>query len=525
MEKAAIYCRVSTSDQRDEGTSLDTQRDEGLLKASELGWEVAQEHIILEDWTGKDLQRPGLLKLVDIARSGKIAGVVIYTLDRLYRPENDGDEWRVFELLQQFQDADVEVAWVDPSIPAQGPLSAIFTFLDAWRAGRERRTILERTTRGRLEKARRGKVVSGAAASYGYHFDTASSTLTINEEEAKVVRLIFHSYVQERLSLVKLADRLNRLGMIRPGSSRWRESSLGRLLRNEVYAGTLWQNRWKQEKVVGKPGQRPKIKKSLRPRSEQVPVSVPAIIARNVWDSVQKRLDENLRLAERNTKREYLLSGLLMHSCGARMRGRTNHGRTYYHCKMTAASKAPIDEWGEPEVCKSGWVRGADLEAAVWEKISGLLLNPELLVKEVEKLAAPESGTREVLCEELSQIKDRLLNIPKEQRKLVEGYRKGYYPDFMMREETERVEEEKSNAEQRRMELERQLERLERANDYKGQVEDLANRLSQGLDVMGFGERRELLRLLIDEIVFEEGRVSIKTILPLGRLHPASWES
>ncbi|MDP6782775.1 MAG: hypothetical protein QGG56_04270 [Dehalococcoidia bacterium] len=52
-------------------------------------------------------------------------------MDRLYRPENEGDEWRVFEVLQRFQDAGVEVAWVDPSIPARAPLSSIFTFLDA----------------------------------------------------------------------------------------------------------------------------------------------------------------------------------------------------------------------------------------------------------------------------------------------------------------------------------------------------------------------------------------------------------
>ncbi|MDP6511231.1 MAG: hypothetical protein QGH23_08495, partial [Dehalococcoidia bacterium] len=72
-----------------------------------------------------------LLRLFDLATSGKIQGIIIYTLDRLYRPENEGDEWRVFEVLQRFQDAGVEVAWVDPSIPARAPLSSIFTFLDA----------------------------------------------------------------------------------------------------------------------------------------------------------------------------------------------------------------------------------------------------------------------------------------------------------------------------------------------------------------------------------------------------------
>lgn len=109
---------------------------------------------------------------------------------------------RVFEVLQTLQDAGVEVAWVDPSIPPNGQLSSIFTFLDAWRAGRERRAIIERTTRGRLEKARRGTVVSSNSACYGYRFDAETSTLVVHEEEAKAVRLIFHLYTQERLSVV-----------------------------------------------------------------------------------------------------------------------------------------------------------------------------------------------------------------------------------------------------------------------------------------------------------------------------------
>ncbi|MBI3953539.1 MAG: recombinase family protein [Chloroflexi bacterium] len=294
MVPAALYARVSTADQRDQGTSLDTQRDQGLLKAAALGWEVSPGRIILEDWTGKDLERPGLQRMLGWARSRAIQGIVIYTLDRLYRPENDGDEWRVFEVLQQFQDAGVEVAWVDPSIPSKGPLASIFTFLDAWRAGRERRAIVERTMRGRLEKARRGKVVSGAAACFGYRYEPKTSTLVAEEDEAKIVRLAFHLYTQERLSLINLADRLNRLGILPPrGGARWRASGLARMLRNEAYAGTLWQNRWRRGTGTKQP--RRQMADILKPRAEQLPASVPSIVPREVFEAAQRRLAENLR--------------------------------------------------------------------------------------------------------------------------------------------------------------------------------------------------------------------------------------
>ena len=104
------------------------------------------------------------------------------------------------------------------------------------------------------------------------------------------------------------------------------------MLRNETYAGTLWQNRWQGQKVVGKLGQKPRVKLSERPRPEQIPVAVSAIVPREVFEAAQRRLYENFRLARRNTKREYLLSGMLKHACGSGMGGRTHSGITYSHC-------------------------------------------------------------------------------------------------------------------------------------------------------------------------------------------------
>ena len=66
------------------------------------------------------------------------------------------------------------------------------------------------------------------------------------------------------------------------------------------------------------------------------------------------------------------------------------------------------------------------------------------------------------------------------------------------------------------------LARLDKALSYRGQVEELARRLSTGLGAMDFHQRRELPRLLVDEVVYEEGKVTIRTILPLEpqRLYP-----
>ena len=109
MTIAAIYCRVSTTDQKDNGTSLETQKAGGLREAAQLGASTPEEFIILEDWSGTDLSRPGLLRLYHLAEAGLIALLIILNLDRLYRPENDGDEWQIFLVIQRLENAGVKI--------------------------------------------------------------------------------------------------------------------------------------------------------------------------------------------------------------------------------------------------------------------------------------------------------------------------------------------------------------------------------------------------------------------------------
>ena len=219
MKPAAIYCRVSTTNLADHGTSLETQKEAGLAKARELCQEISEEFIVMEDWSGTDLQRPGLQQILNWARLSIISVIIIYTLDRLYRPENEGDEWHIFEILQQFEDAGVEVVWVDPTVPSKGPMTAIFTFLDSWRSGQERRAIRERTRSRRLAIANKGGLLGGFTP-YGYEYvpKTANSlaTLAIKEEQARVVREIYRWLIDEQLSSPAIAKRLMDSGILSP---------------------------------------------------------------------------------------------------------------------------------------------------------------------------------------------------------------------------------------------------------------------------------------------------------------------
>ncbi len=524
MERAGRYERVSTDIQA-EKYGLGAQEWALKKRADEKGYQTVpdglQDAFVDDGYSGSDLNRPALTRLRRAIADSEVDVVLCYDPDRLSRSLSD-----LLLLSDEFEQAQVRLEFITQETDAS-PEGRMFFAMRGAVAEYERGKIRERTIHGRLEKARQGKVVSQAAACFGYDYEPVLSILVINQEEAAIVRLIFSLYTQDRLSLVGLADKLNWLSVARPrGGQRWRASTLGRMLGNETYAGTLRQNRWRHDRMVGKPGQRPTYKVTQRPEVEQIMTTVPAIVTREVFDAAQKRLAENLRLAQRNTKREYLLTGLIKHTCGASMGGRFCHGLVYYRCLGSHAFRAPINEKGEPQPCSCKWVNGQRLESLVWDTVTDLLKQPELLERELENLAQPNSTTRETLELELVQLSKRLADLPNEERRLVEGYRKGLYADFMMREEMDCVHKEYADAKKRGDELKQQIQRLDKAIRYRDQIEAMAKRLSQGLDTMGFTERRELLRLLVDGIIYDNGEVSIKTIIPLEehQLHPAARE-
>ena len=113
MSSAAIYCRVSTTDQKDNGTSLEDQKSGGLREAVRLGATIQEDHIILEDRSGTDLSQSGLVRLYQLAEAWLIDLVIILNLDRLYRPEYDGDEWKIFLVMERLENAGVKIIWTD----------------------------------------------------------------------------------------------------------------------------------------------------------------------------------------------------------------------------------------------------------------------------------------------------------------------------------------------------------------------------------------------------------------------------
>ena len=171
MKIAAAYSRVSTEDQGQRGTSLDTQEAAEVALAKSRDFGVPQQYRIREEYTGATLNRPGLDTLRTWVKVGKIQAVAYFTADRLSRDPID-----LMILLREFRRAGVEILAVHYP-PSDDPLGPVITFMQGTFADIERREFAERTMRGKRQIARKGRLPQGTGAGiFGYTYDPSGST-------------------------------------------------------------------------------------------------------------------------------------------------------------------------------------------------------------------------------------------------------------------------------------------------------------------------------------------------------------
>jgi len=103
----------------------------------------------------------------------------------------------------------------------------------------------------------------------------------------------------------------------------------------------------------------------------------------------------------------------------------------------------------------------------------------------------------------------------------VGGYRKGLYADFMMREDMELIQKEQRELEKRKTELEGQLAQRQLTQSQEARIRSLTEKIGIGLDNLDFAGKQELLRLLLEKVLYNGQGVEIQTIIPLSeQLHP-----
>ncbi len=369
---AAIYVRVSTTKQDDDGTSLETQEAACRAHCEKRGYDVVA--VYREVFSGTEfLRRPALTAARQAIRSGAAGVLLCHAVDRLGRKQA-----HVAIVAEEAEQAGARLEFVTEDFER----SAVGEFIrsaKAFAAEVEREKIIERTQRGVRARAEAGMPLPGWKPPYGYQWaDQHKTRLVEDPAQSEVVRRIFRKALAGA-PLRRIAAGLAADAIPSPtGRARWGATTVHYIASTRLYAEEASAFRNRVEKVPG-PGHR----RSLRPESEQVRLPVgtaPALVDAPTFASVQARLARNkIESPRRNATPEATLlrSGIARCGyCGCNlMVYQTKTGPAY---RYNGASRG--------RGCPYHSVKADVLDAAVWARVSSVLVCPEIVGRELERL-------------------------------------------------------------------------------------------------------------------------------------------
>jgi site-specific DNA recombinase len=354
--RCAVYTRKSTEEGLEqEFNSLDAQRDsaEAFIKSQkQAGWVCLPRHYDDGGFTGGNLDRPALKRLLEDIDAGGIDCVIVYKVDRLSRSLLDFA--KIMESFEKRHIAFVSVTQQFNTATSMGRLvlNVLLSF-----AQFEREIISERT-RDKIAAARRkGKWVGGHPL-LGYDIDPHGFKLVVNKEEAQRVTAIFQLYLKHQ-GLIPVVQELEKRGWLNKrwqtrkghirGGQRFTKSSLHHLLTNPVYLGKV---KYKKELYTGE----------HRP-----------IISANLWQQVQDRLRQQSPGTISRTDSGALLKGILRcKPCGFAMTPTFAAKKVGLRYRFYACVNAL--KHGR-RVCPSPWLPALDIERMVVEQIQDFCQN------------------------------------------------------------------------------------------------------------------------------------------------------
>ncbi len=375
MTRVAIYTRVSTTWQEDEGTSLVTQEARCREYAAERGWTVVA--IYREVHTGADLfERPQLTALRGAMRKREVDAMLAFALDRLTR-----NQAHLGLILSEADHADVTVELVTERLE-DTPEGRLLQSVRGFVAEMERIKTVERTQRGTRARAESGKLLAGSRPLYGYRWrDASKAAYDIDPVTGAVVQRIFAD-ILKGTSLRSLAQRLTTEGIPTPtGRRQWAATTLSTMLSTPAYTGAATALRHRQTKKRGGG-----VRCTYRPVDEQIALpegTVPALVSVHDFTAVEARLALNKQRASRNNRspQTTLLRGGFArcgYCGGSAVVNYTGRGHeATYRCLGVSA-----DRYG----CPGFGVNAKGLDATVWDQVVTVVTQPELIAAQAERL-------------------------------------------------------------------------------------------------------------------------------------------
>ena len=226
----AAYCRVST-DKEDQLNSLETQKEFFLEYTKRTGDNLIKLYAD-EGISGTKIKnRKEFQRMLADAEKGLFDMVVVKDISRFARNTVD-----LLQSVRKLKALGIETQFLTANMTSMGNSEFVLTIFGAL-AQEESANTSKRIKFGKKVNAEKGRVpniVYGYDKTIGDYFN-----LSINEEEAKVIRQMFTWYIEEGYGGAKIANMLNERGVKTKRGNNWSQNSICRILTNEIYTGKI----------------------------------------------------------------------------------------------------------------------------------------------------------------------------------------------------------------------------------------------------------------------------------------------
>ena len=481
--RCAIYTRKSTSENLDmDFNTLDAQREAGeiFVKAqAHQGWTVLPDRYDDGGFTGGNMERPAVKRLLQDIDAGRVDCVVVYKVDRLSRSLLD-----FARMMEVFEQKGISFVSTTQQFNTATPIGRLTLHLLLSFAQFEREMISERTRDKMAAARRRGKWVGGPPV-LGYRIDRVLKKLEVVPEEAEQVKTIFEIYVRMR-SMRAVMQQVNAFGWKKKsyrtktdkpvGGKPFDENTIHRILRNRAYTGC----------VVYK--------------GEVHPGEHDAIIDAETFEKVQAIIDSKRcgRGPRRQRNFEYILQGVLYCACNLKMTtvnatGRNGKVHRYYRC--FGQTRGPSKE------CRHPRVPAVDIEPVIVDKIREVCADPAVRGEVAKRLSWGKEQSGRAIALERDVIQKQIEELGKEAQDLLtfvreSGGKAGTTVSDRLAEIELAIDEERLKAN----ELDDRLRGLSAAVGRVQSALDLLANFAEVWEVLVPEERCDLVKLLVDRV-------------------------
>lgn len=473
----ACYTRVSTAEQVNEGFSLDEQAEKLQKYCSAMGWDVFNVYVD-GGFSGANIKRPALEKLIKDVKAHKVEKVVVWKLDRLSRSQKD----TLYLIEDVFLKNDCDFVSMMENFDTSTPFGRAMIGILAVFAQLEREQIKERMQMGKDAKAKQGLYHGYNNVPIGYKY--IDGLLQVDENESQIVRKIFEMYAQG-YSYSSIADFYNNAGLYPHYGNPWSRKVVRNLICSELYIG------------------------KIPHRGQWIDGIHQPIISRELWEQCERIRNKRAGQASNSqgingSATAYLTGLIFCKHCGARYAKLTKihttkkNGLTHYskYCCNSRAKRTK--ELIKDPNCKNKIWKMDELDSVIFAEIEKLALDPEYFEKPKKQAQKTQSNLEKQCLEQISKIEKQI-------SKLMDLYSLGEMPVEMIQAKISDLHEQKTKLETLLVAESDEQDKSLPLPIAKEKIQSFGKVLEKG----NFEDIRALLFLLIEKIELDNENVTI----------------